>query len=172
MSPQTTILMKRTIIKELVCLLGCLIAAMLLFGFVPDNKPLDINMHDTYMPGSVFDPNLSSTYFVFNYFIIIGLWAYLIRTVYFNFNEIITAILLLIFTGLSLIFLSDIIFVIHPPVFNAPLIDNTAPVNGLFYGGDLNSYPWGVRIIKMLLIFILAFTGFMVGRKWPKGIAT
>ena len=159
--------MKRTIIKEFIWLAGCLIAAMLLFGFVSDNKPLDINMHDTYIPGSLFGPNLSYTYFVFNYFIIISLWAYLIRSIYFNFMANQTNVILLVFTGLVLYFLGDIIYVIHPPGLEAAVDNTSAPVKGLFYGGSYsNSYFWGMRIIKTLLILILTFTGFMIGRNW------
>jgi len=164
--------MKKTFIKELIWLAGCLIAAWLSCGFLVGGSALDINLHDTYMPGSLFGPNLSSTYSVFTYFVTIGFWVYLIRTLYFNFKIILTDIILLIFTGLILCFFNDIFFTTRFPMLNAPAIDNAAPVKGLFYGGDLNSFLWGIRIIKTLLILLLAFTGFMIGKKWKAGIAT
>jgi len=148
-----------------------LTAAFLLFWLLPERRALDINMHDTYILGSAFDPNLSSTYFIFNYFIVIGLWAYLIRSLYFNFTLILTNVMLLIFTGLVSYFLSDIMIVIHAPMFKPPVIDNTESVKGLFYGGSYsNSYLWSTRIIKMLLILILVFTGFIIGRKWKRKV--
>jgi hypothetical protein len=162
-------MMRKTIIKEVIWLLGCLIAACLSHVFLAAGGALDINMHDTYIPGSLFGPNLSPSYFIFNYFITVGLWAYLVRALYFNFKVIPTDIILLIFAALVLYFLSDIIFIIHPPVLEPPVIDNKTPVKGLFYGGSYsNTYVWSSHIIRILLIAILAFTGFMIGRNWKK----
>jgi hypothetical protein len=163
--------MKRSIIFEIIWLTGSFIVAFLLFGFMRSDRALDINMHDTYLIGSGFVPNLSLMYFVFIYFIVIGFCLCLIRALYFSFKVILTDIILLIFAGLVLYFLSGVIYIIHPPVFESPLIDKTssAPVGGLFYGGSYSSsYLWGSRIIKIFLMFILAFTGFMIGRNWHK----
>ncbi|BAU55999.1 hypothetical protein [Mucilaginibacter gotjawali] len=161
--------MNKKIRCEVLWLAGCLITAYLCYVLIAGGSALDINMHDTYLAGGLFGPNLSSAYFVFSYFVTIGFGVYLIRTLFFNFKVILTDIILLIFTGLVLCFFNEFLFVIHPPVLNSPAIDNTAPVKGLFYGGDLNSYLWGIHIIKMLLIVLLTFTGFMLGRKWDKG---
>jgi hypothetical protein len=132
------LMMKRIIIKEFIWLAGCLIGAFVLFELVPSRNAMDINMHDTYLIGGGFGGHLSSMYFVFTYFIIIGLWLYLIRALYFNFKIILTDIILLIFDGLVLYFLSDVIYIIHPPVIEPPVIDNktSATVTGLFYGGS------------------------------------
>jgi hypothetical protein len=152
--------MKKNIIKEFFWLAACLIAAFLVAELVTANNAADINMHDTYIAGS--GHALSSTYFVFGYFIIIGFCLYLIRAVYSKFSIMETDIILLVFAGLASCFLYDTIFIIHLPV-----IDDTAlaPVKGLFYGGSYsNSYIWGIRIIKIFLVFVLAFTGYMMGR--------
>jgi len=163
--------MKRTIITEVIWLGVCLIAAYLSYVFLAARAALDINMHDTYIVGGMFGPNLSLIYFVFTYFITIGFWVFLIRALYFNFSVILTDMIFLVFIGLVLYFLDYIIFVIHPPVIELPVIENTAPVKGLFYGGFYsNSYLWSVRIIKMSLVLILAFTGFMIGKRWKNGI--
>jgi|GEM_PF-3432416 len=154
--------MKRAIILEVIWLAAILVVSFLLVEFVSTGKAADINMHDTYIVGGAFGSNLTLTYFIFAYFTTIGFFVYLIRVVYFECKVILTDIVLLILTCLALYFLSDILFIVHPPV-----IDQTsaAPIKGLFYGGSYSSsYTWGIRIVKIFLMLVLAFTGFMIGR--------
>jgi hypothetical protein len=163
--------MKKKLIIELVWLAGIFVVSYLLFEFVAGNSALDINMHDTYIVGGVFGPNLSWPYFFFAYFITVGFGIYLIRVTYFSFSVIHTDIILLVFTGLFLCFLGDVIFIFHPSVLEAHLTDLSAPVKGLFYGGSYsNSHIWATYIIKVLLMLILSFTGFMIGKNWDKSM--
>lgn len=149
----------------MIWLAGSFIVAILLSVFVSSGKALDINLHDTYIIGGGFgrDLSLSSG---FAYFITLSFLIYFIRVLYFEFKVISANVIFLILTGLALYFLGDIIFILHPPVFDR-LPPISEPVNGLFYGNDsFRTTIWVPRLIKILLMLILAFTGFMIGKNW------
>jgi hypothetical protein len=91
----------------------------------------------------------------------------LTRVLYSEFKIILTNVVFLIFTGLVLYFLSDVILILHPPLAEPPGNTSSASVKGLFYAGSYSSsHFWVIRIMKIFLTFVLAFTGFMIGRNW------
>jgi hypothetical protein len=169
--------MKRKILFEFIWLAGCLIAASLLsFGFL-NRSALDIELHDTYVVGGGFGQHLTTVPVWFSYFMLLVFWAYLVRAVYFKFKVVLTDIILLVFAGLALYFLSDIMFVVHPPVFRAPNSPelNSTPFIERYYAFTKINYfcdVWVPRLIKIFLILSLAFTGFKTGRNWSKTAKT
>ena len=163
--------MKRHLIIEVIGLAACLIAAFLLSLLVSTSNANDINLHDTYSVGVVggaFGPHLTLAWFIFNYFIVSGFCIYLVRVLYFEFKVILTDVIFLVFTGLVLYFLSDILFILHPPI-PKMLETTTEPSFNRYYSlTQIDSFAdiWLPRLIKILLMLVLAFTSFMIGRNW------
>jgi len=166
--------MKKTIIKEFFWLAGCLLTAWLLYNFIFGAGARDIEMHDTYIIGGGFSGNPHPVVFMLAYFLMLGCCIYLIRVLYTGFKDMVINGFLLVFAGLCICLFSDIVFAIHFPTFSPAPAEttpsSTAPVTGLFYGGDSSPIGnfWVGGAIKMLLAFILAFTGFKMGRNWSK----
>ncbi|MBS1504253.1 MAG: hypothetical protein JST32_19445 [Bacteroidetes bacterium] len=131
--------MKRAI-KELAWILGTFITARLTYGIILGNSALDINMHDTYIVANGKPHNPSPTLFVFRWFIVLGIIAYLVRVLFAEFKIIVTDIILIVFAGLCLYFLGDIMFFLQLP--------------GI----------WLVGLIKVFLIVVLTLTSLMIGK--------
>src|SRR6185312_16231198 len=110
--------MKKTIIEEFLWLIGCVIVSILLFA--SKQASLDIHLHDTYSLGIFLGPHFTAGLFIFYYFIMLGFCTYLMRVLYFEFKIIPADVVFLIFTGLVLYFLTDILFLLHPSRFKIP----------------------------------------------------
>jgi len=164
--------MKRTIIIELIWLIGIGLASWVLFGIVSAGTALDISLHDTYIrnitDGTIQLMSVNS--FIFAYFVSLGLSVYLVRALYFNFAAVVTDFGLLVMTLLFLFFFGNILYVIYPPDFESIAPRPSAPP-GLFYGftevhSSLWIRVWIQTLVRLLLMFILIFTGFKIGRNW------
>jgi hypothetical protein len=147
-----------------VWLIGLLITSILVFQFFGGNAALDINMHDTYINGQP----LSSTTAIFFYFINIAFCVYFIRCLYYEFKVILTDAILLIVSGVLLYSLGGVLFIFFPPVIEKT---SSEPVKGLFYGSCYSHvYILASQLMKIFLMLILSFTGFMIGKNWRKKI--
>lgn len=154
-------------INETIWLLGILLIAQLVYWLTMSNSAIDINMHDTFIVVDGRIQHSTATLIVFTWFIIVGFVIYLTRVLFFEFKIIATDIILVVFACLSLYFLSDILFVLHPAshLERLPRLSEmtTSPSFNRYISPTHNYLP---AIIKTFLIVVLAFTSFMTGRNF------
>ncbi len=164
--------MKRRIIIELIWLIGIGLASWVLFGIIAGNTALDISLHDSYVRDITDGTTrvMSVNGFIFAYFVTLGFGVYLARALYFNFAVILADIGLLVMTMLFLFFFGNILYVIYPPLMESVAL-HPRPSGELNYAVlEVHSQSW-IRhwiqtLVRLLLMFILIFTGFKIGRNW------
>jgi hypothetical protein len=158
--------MKRIIIKEIIWLTGIFVFAFIAYGFISGNSGMDINLHDTYIvsDGGIQHPSMS--FLVFTYFITIGVCIYFVRAIYTKFEMILTAIILLIMAGLCLYFLGSVLFILRPLISDTPIPKYSEHTATPAFSSHISYMAiWLPRILRVFLISVLAFSGFMIGRK-------
>ena len=108
--------------------------------------------------------------FIFAYFVTLGFGVYLARALYFNFTVIVADIGLLVMTMLFLLFFADILYIIHPPLMESVALHPKSSGKLYYASTEVHSQSW-IRhwiqtLVRLLLMFILIFTGFKIGRNW------
>jgi hypothetical protein len=145
----------KPILKELIWLIGILLFSLLIFGVILGNSALDINMHDTYISenGQISQPPFISN--IFSVFIAISFLIYLVRVCYNRFKKNAVNLALMIITGLGIFYFST----------NIILYLTATNVGSVWF-----NYSKGLILmyyfIKVLLITVLGFTGFMTGKNF------
>ena len=139
--------MQRKIVFEIAWLAGLLVLSFLI-SIVPGIRPLDINMHDTYVmvDGHTYKPSLNS-YLVVLYIVIVCIF-YFIRCIVGRFRDIIANVGLFIIAATALFFFGDIV--------------TTFTVSQIHH-----SFIPGIRhwfyLLRITLWIILVFDVFMIG---------
>jgi hypothetical protein len=146
----------KPILKELIWLTGILLLSILIYGIVVGNTAIDINMHDTYILGNGQISQPSSTTNILSVFIGISLLIYLARVSYYRFKKTPANLVLMICNGLALFYFSTNIILYLTAT-------NTGSIWFLNYSKALILTYY---FIKILLITVLGFTGFMTGRNF------
>ena len=146
-------MLARKLLKELVWLAGALIAAILIHISIIGNSARDINLHDTYVfiDGNASHPTL--VFYIFTLFIAIAFWVYLVRAFFEKFKENIINLILMVFTGLMIFYLSHVVF------YSITMVLSNDILSGHFKNLVLIN-----QSIKFVLILAFGFVGVLTGK--------
>ena len=143
----------KPILKELIWLVGVLLVSLLINGIIIGNSAIDINMHDTYIleNGQLGHPSFTSNFL--SILIAVSFLIYLARVSYNGFKE--TTVNLILSAGIAIFYFST----------NIVLYLTASNVGSVWF-----NYSKGLILtyyfIKILLIVVLSFTGFMTGKNF------